>query len=109
MERNEFNERIQQDYNVFKATILQLSKEEIFERGFEIDLKSFLTNYLTSDEIPFKQSTINNLSTVEGSILDELYNIYLINDGYYTYDDLCKEILNIFDGGFYEDESGEIE
>lgn len=56
MERNEFNERIKTEYDEFKAKTLELTKEEIFEKGFEIDLTTFITNYLTSDETPLKQS-----------------------------------------------------
>lgn len=109
MERNELNEKIKQEFNDFKATTLQFTKEEIFDKGFEIDLKTYLTNYLTSDETPLKQSTINNLGTIEGSILDALCDIYLNNDLYYSYDDLSEEILDIFDSEFYEDETTEVE
>ncbi|MCM1556918.1 MAG: hypothetical protein NC087_05230 [Anaeroplasma bactoclasticum] len=105
MERQELNERIQHDYDEFKESTLQLTKEEIFEKGFEIDLKTFLTSYLTSDETPLKQSTIDHLASVDESILDTLCYIYLNSDTYFTYDDLCEEILEIFDSEFYEDET----
>ncbi len=108
MERNELNKRIQQEFNEFKATTLQFTKEEIFDKGFEIDLKTYLTNYLTSDETPLRQTTINNLATVEGSILDALLEIYLNSDTYYTYEDLSEEILDIFDSEFYEDDASEV-
>lgn len=105
VERQQFNERIQHEFDEFKATTLQFSKEEIFDKGFEIDLKGYITNYLTSEDTPLKQSTIDNLSTIDGNVLDYLCDIYLNNDTYYTYDDLCEEILDIFDSEFFEEES----
>lgn len=52
---------------------------------------------------------LNNLSTIEGSLLDTLLDIYLNSDTYYAYDDLCEEILDIFDSEFYEDNVDEVE
>lgn len=103
MERKEFNERIQKEYDEFKAYMLTLPKEEIFNAGFEIDLKSYLASYLQSEDSPIKQSTIDNLASIDGNVLDYLLDIYLNSDTYYTYDDLCEEILEIFDSEFYDD------
>lgn len=33
----------------------------------------------------------------------DILDIYLNSDTYYTYDDLCEEILEIFDSEFYDD------
>ena len=51
-------------YDEFKTYMLTLPKEEIFNAGFEIDLKSYLASYLQSDDSPIKQSTIDNLASI---------------------------------------------
>ena len=106
MERKDFNERIQKEYDEFKTKIIELSKEEIFEKSFEIDFKCYITNYLQNEGI-VEDETIDNLSSIEGSILDELYELYLDSDGSYTYDEMCEELLEEFNGDFFEDEDDE--
>lgn len=96
MERKEFNERIQKDFEQFKASILELPNEKIFEKGFEIDFKSNMTEYLQNDEL-VENEFCESLSKIDGSVLDVLFNIYLNNDTYYTYEDLCEEIVEIYD------------
>lgn len=103
MNKNEFNTRIQKDYDEFKNKIIGLSKEEIFEKAFEIDFKTYLSSYLQTDDI-LENSVIENISTIEGSILDELYTLYLNIDGSYTYDDMCEELINDFNGMFVDDD-----
>jgi len=51
MERIEFNNRIQKEFEEFKESTLKLTKEEIFENGFEISLKTYLTLHLQDEEI----------------------------------------------------------
>jgi hypothetical protein len=36
-----------------------------------------------------------------------LFDIYLNNDSYYTYDDMCEEILEIFDESYSD--NGELD
>lgn len=107
MERKEFNERIQKEYEDFKERTLELTKEEIFDKGFEIDFKTYMTEYLQNEDGIIEDKTINNLSKFEGLILEEMFNIYLNNDSYYTYEDMCEEILEIFDEENTDD--GELE
>ncbi len=54
-----------------------------------------------------EDETIDNLSSIERSILDELYELYLDSDGSYTYDEMCEELLEEFNGDFFEDEDDE--
>jgi len=104
MNRQEFNERIQEDYEQFKASILELPKEAIFNKGFEIGFKSFISDYLQNDEVTVDDKTIENLNKIEGSVIDNLFEIYRSSDTYYTYEDLCKEIIEIFNDNFFNDE-----
>lgn len=106
MERQTLNERIQKDYEDFKARTLELSKEEIFDAGFEIDFKTYFTEYLQNDANELSDKIINNLLAIDGSILDELFILYLDNDTYYTYDDMCEEIIGFYE---YDDEDDEQE
>ncbi len=108
MERNEFNEKIQKELEDFKTQTLELSKEEILEKAFEIDFKIYLANYLQTEDV-VEDETIENLSNIEGSVLDELYDLYLNTDGSYTYDEMCEELLEEFNGEYFEDEDGELE
>lgn len=108
MNRNEFNERIQKEYDEFKTKILELTKEEIIDKSFEIDFKTYFTSYLQLDNSDILEETIENLNSVEGSILDTLFNIYISNDTYYTYEDMCEEVLEIFDSKFYGEDDEEI-
>lgn len=101
MERQTLNERIQKDYEDFKKSTLELTKEEIFEAGFEIDFKTYFTEYLQNDANELSDKVINNLLAIDGSILDELFILYLDNDTYYTYDDMCEEIISFYE---YDDE-----
>ena len=96
MERKEFYERIQKDFEEFKARMLKLTPEELFERGFETDFYTYMTSYLLDSEEYISDETIANLSVIEGSVLDYLYDLYLNNDGTYTYDDLCDDILETY-------------
>ncbi len=107
MEKTKFNEKIQKDYEEFKKKTLELSKEEIFEKGFEIDFKTYMTEYLQNEDSDVEEKTIENLSQIEGSTLDVLFDIYLNNDSYYTYDDMCEEILEIFDESYSD--NGELD
>lgn len=96
MERKEFYERIQKEFEEFKTHMITLSPEELFERGFETDFYTYMTSYLLDSEEYISDETIENLSVIEGSVLDYLYDLYLNNDGTYTYDDLCDDILETY-------------
>jgi len=96
MERKEFYERIQKEFEEFKTRMITLSPEELFERGFETDFYTYMTSYLLDSEEYISDETIENLCQIEGSVLDYLYDLYLNNDGTYTYDDLCEDILETY-------------
>lgn len=102
MERNEFNERIQKEFDDFKAETLDLTKEQIFEKGFEIDFKSYMTEYLQNSE-SIDNKTCEKLAEIDGTILNVLYEIYCDNDTYYIYEDMCEEIIEIYQN-YSEDE-----
>ena len=97
MERNELKQKINEEYEVFKNYILEQPKEEIFNRSAEIDFKTNIKEYLTNDDTEIGDTALENLSLVDGSILDELYGVYIESDTYYTYDDICEEIVELFD------------
>ena len=97
MERNELKQRINEEYEVFKNYILEQPKEEIFNRSAEIDFKTNIKEYLTNDDTEIGETALENLSLIDGSILDELYGVYIESDTYYTYDDICEEIVELFD------------
>lgn len=108
MERKNFNERIQKEYEEFKEKTLELSKEELFEKSFEIDFKTYLTNYLQTEEF-VEDEIIEKLLSIEGFIIDELYELYLNTDGLYIYDEMCEELLEEFNDDYFdEDEDGEL-
>ena len=97
MERKELIQKINEEYEVFKNYILEQPKEEIFNRSAEIDFKTNIKEYLTNDDTEIGETALENLSLVDGSILDELYGVYIESDTYYTYDDICEEIVELFD------------
>lgn len=97
MERNELKQKINEEYEVFKNYILEQPKEEIFNRSAEIDFKTNIKEYLTNDDTEIGETALENLSLLDGSILDELYGVYIESDTYYTYDDICEEIVELFD------------
>jgi hypothetical protein len=97
MERNELKQKINEEYEVFKNYILEQPKEEIFNRSAEIDFKTNIKEYLTNDDTEIGDTALENLSLIDGSILDELYGVYIESDTYYTYDDICEEIVELFD------------
>ena len=97
MERNELKQKINEEYEVFKNYILEQPKEEIFNRSAEIDFKTNIKEYLTNDDTEIGETALENLSPIDGSILDELYGVYIESDTYYTYDDICEEIVELFD------------
>lgn len=97
MERNELKQKINEEYEVFKNYILEKPKEEIFNRSAEIDFKTNIKEYLTNDDTEIGETALENLSLIDGSILDELYGVYIESDTYYTYDDICEEIVELFD------------
>lgn len=97
MERNELKQKINEEYEVFKNYILEKPKEEIFNRSAEIDFKTNIKEYLTNDDTEIGDTALENLSLIDGSILDELYGVYIESDTYYTYDDICEEIVELFD------------
>lgn len=100
MDRKQLIEKINIEYNEFKANTLNLTKEEIFERSYEIDFKTNLKEYLTNDDTEISDTVLENLSLIDGSILDELYGVYVESDTYYTYDDICEEILGYFEDSY---------
>lgn len=104
MKRNELIKRINEEYEIFKSDILNKSKEEIFERSDEINFKKNMREYLLNEDNELTDNTIENLSEINGAILDELYEVYLNTDTYYTFDDLCEEII-----GYYEEDYDESE
>ena len=97
MEINELKQKINEEYEVFKNYILEQPKEEIFNRSAEIDFKTNIKEYLTNDDTEIGDTALENLSLIDGSILDELYGVYIESDTYYTYDDICEEIVELFD------------
>lgn len=97
MERNELKQKINEEYEVFKNYILEQPKEEIFNRSAEIDFKTNIKEYLTNDDTEIGDTALENLSLIDGSILDELYGVYIESDTYYTYDDICEEVVELFD------------
>lgn len=97
MERKELIQKINEEYEVFKNYILKQPKEEIFNRSAEIDFKTNIKEYLTNEDTEIGDTALENLSLIDGSILDELYGVYIESDTYYTYDDICEEIVELFD------------
>lgn len=104
MERKELIKRINEEYEIFKSDILNKSQEEIFERSDEINFKKNMREYLLNEDNELTDNTIENLSEINSAILDELYEVYLNTDTYYTFDDLCEEIT-----GYYEEDYDESE
>lgn len=104
MERKELIKRINEEYEIFKSDILNKSKEEIFERSDEINFKKNMREYLLNEDNELTDNTIENLSEINSAILDELYEVYLNTDTYYTFDDLCEEIT-----GYYEEDYDDAE
>lgn len=102
MERNELKQKINEEYEVFKNYILEQPKEEIFNRSAEIDFKTNIKEYLTNDDTEIGDTALENLSLIDGSILDELYGVYIESDTYYTYDDICEEIVELFDTDYLD-------
>lgn len=100
MDRKQLIEKINIEYDEFKANTLNLAKEEIFERSYEIDFKTNLKEYLTNDDTEISDTVLENLSLIDGSILDELYGVYVESDTYYTFDDICEEILGYFEDSY---------
>lgn len=100
MERNELKQKINEEYEEFKSHILNLTKEEIFERNYEIDFKTNMKEYLLNDDNEISDTVLENLSLIDGSILDELYGVYVESDTYYTFDDICEEILGYFEDSY---------
>jgi len=100
MDRKQLIEKINIEYDEFKANTLNLTKEEIFERSYEIDFKTNLKEYLTNDDTEISDIVLENLSLIDGSILDELYGVYIESDTYYTYDDICEEIVGYFEDSY---------
>ena len=70
---------------------------EIFDRSVEIDFKNNVKEFLTNEDNEISDTALKNLSLINGSILDELYSVYIESDTYYTYDDICEEIVELFD------------
>lgn len=100
MDRKQLIEKINIEYDEFKTNTLNLTKEEIFEKSCEIDFKTNLKEYLTNDDTEIGDTALENLSLIDGSILDELYGVYIESDTYYTYDDICEEILGYFEDSY---------
>ena len=100
MERKELIQKINEEYEVFRKYILDLSKEEIFDRSVEIDFKNNIKEFLTNEDNEISDTALKNLSLIDGSILDELYGVYIESDTYYTYDDICEEILGYFEDSY---------
>lgn len=97
MDRKQLIEKINIEYDEFKANTLNLTNEEIFNRSAEIDFKTNMKEYLLNDDNEISDTVLENLSLIDGSILDELYGVYIESDTYYTYDDICEEIVELFD------------
>ncbi len=100
MDRKQLIEKINIEYDEFKANTLNLTNEEIFNRSAEIDFKTNLKEYLTNDDTEIGDTALENLSLIDGSILDELYGVYIETDTYYTFDDICEEILGYFEDSY---------
>lgn len=100
MDRKQLIEKINIEYDEFKANTLNLTNEEIFNRSAEIDFKTNLKEYLTNDDTEISDTVLENLSLIDGSILDELYGVYIESDTYYTFDDICEEILGYFEDSY---------
>lgn len=100
MDRKQLIEKINIEYDEFKANTLNLTNEEIFNRSAEIDFKTNLKEYLTNDDTEIGDTALENLSLIDGSILDELYGVYVESDTYYTFDDICEEILGYFEDSY---------
>lgn len=100
MDRKQLIEKINIEYDEFKANTLNLTNEEIFNRSAEIDFKTNLKEYLTNDDTEISDTVLENLSLIDGSILDELYGVYVESDTYYTFDDICEEILGYFEDSY---------
>ncbi len=100
MDRKQLIEKINIEYDEFKANTLNLTNEEIFNRSAEIDFKTNIKEYLTNDDTEIGDTALENLSLIDGSILDELYGVYVESDTYYTFDDICEEILGYFEDSY---------
>ncbi|MDD4211731.1 MAG: DUF3848 domain-containing protein [Clostridia bacterium] len=104
MNRQEFNKKIQNEYENFMEKTLSLSPEEIFEKAIEITIKTFLCDYLQDNGALNEENrkTINNLGD---NILDAFYNIFAENDFEFYYLDICDDIVSDYLSLFNHDEN----
>lgn len=105
MNRKQFNQKIQNEYEEFRKQTSQLTKEEIFEKANEIAFKTYLTMFL-QDEESLSDSAIEKFSELEDIILDAIYVNYVENDGDFAVLDICDDAvasyLEILDFEDYE-------
>jgi len=107
MERKEFNNRIQKEFEEFKESTLEQTKDEMFDNSFEISLKTYLTMHLQDEEITDNE-VAEKLSLIDGNILDELIDCYINNDGELSYFDISEEVIsNYIDINYFNDEDDE--
>ena len=92
MNRQEFNERIQKEFEKFRVSTLNLTQDEIFENSSEIAIKAFLTMHL-QDEETVSDKVAETLNEIEGGVLDILYLNYIENNGDFVFYDLSEDII----------------
>lgn len=100
MEKNEFIERINNEYESFKRDLLNKTKEEIFDSSYEIEFKTNMREYLLNEDNETSDDIIKNLFEIDGSILDALFDIYLHCDTYYTFNDIGEEVIDYYEENF---------
>ncbi|MEG1752217.1 MAG: hypothetical protein RR247_04120 [Clostridia bacterium] len=108
MNRTEFNKRIQDNFDEFKTQTLNLTKEEIFENSFEINVKDCLAIYL-QDEDTLEVDAIEKIMKIDGNIINELYDLCLDYEDGSEFFDISEEIVESYLGLYGYDEQSIID
>lgn len=103
MNRQEFNKKIQNEYETFVEETLKLSPKEIFEKSNEITIKTFLTTYLQENN-SINTRAINSINELGNNVLKTLYDNFANSDPEFFYLDICEDILSDYLSMFEDEE-----
>lgn len=89
--KERFYKKLSEEFEKFKKSMLNNTKDDIFENAFEIVVKSYIREYLFENE-DFTNEQLEKLVEID-NLIEYIFDCYLENGEYLDFDELCAECV----------------
>lgn len=90
--KEQFKNKVIKEHDDYKKAVLDLNKDEVYDRAFEIVVKNYIKDYLLENE-EFTDEQLEKMNGID-NLIEYIFEYFLENGEYLEFDDLCEECIN---------------